>query len=122
MAPSPRMNKPDDFEVWRLPDDESVQKVSCQKDTKAPSSMIFVIEREDHTVGNMLRMQLLQDANVLFSGYRVPHPLEPAIQLKVQTRSEKCTPAQAVLKAIGTLEEDLGALRSDFLASMETQN
>ena len=56
---------------------------------------MFVIEREDHTLGNMVRCQLLEDDNVLFGGYRVPHPLEPAIQVKVQTRQEGPSPARS---------------------------
>eukprot|EP00965_Chrysotila_dentata_P195311 6176915-Pleurochrysis_carterae.AAC.3 len=39
--------------------------------------------------------QLLEDDQVLFSGYRVPHPLEPAIQVKIQTRSQNPGPVQA---------------------------
>lgn len=45
----------------------------------------FKIEREDHTIGNLLRMQLMQDKNVIFVGYKNPHPLEHHILLKVQT-------------------------------------
>ena len=41
-----------------------------------------------------VRRQLLEDPNVLFGGYRVPHPLEPAIQIKVQTRIDGPNPAQ----------------------------
>ena len=39
--------------------------------------------------------QLLEDPNVLFGGYKNPHPLEPAIQIKVQTRPEGQNPVQA---------------------------
>ena len=120
------MNKPDDFDSWRMPDDGSREKVVVIKDTKVPSAAMFVIEREDHTLGHMMRTcaapsrrhrcarafachpcgtasfpvlsacrQLLEDPNVLFGGYRVPHPLEPAIQIKVQTRIDGPNPAQA---------------------------
>ena len=54
------MNKPDDFDCWRLPDDDSVQKVTITPDTKVPNAAMLVIEREDHTLGNMLRMQMLE--------------------------------------------------------------
>uniref|UniRef100_A0A0D3HYD9 DNA-directed RNA polymerase RBP11-like dimerisation domain-containing protein n=1 Tax=Emiliania huxleyi (strain CCMP1516) TaxID=280463 RepID=A0A0D3HYD9_EMIH1 len=74
--------------------------VTVQKDTMVPNAVTLVIEREDHTVGNLLRMCLLEDKEVLFSGYRVPHPLEPAIQLKVQTKSEDPGPVKAVDTAI----------------------
>ena len=70
-------------------------RVRCTKDLKVPNAMTMVIEREDHTLGNILRMQMLEDKEVLFSGYRVQHPLEPAIQVKVQTRSENPGSVQA---------------------------
>jgi DNA-directed RNA polymerase II subunit RPB11 len=40
-----------------------------------PSSSLFVFNKEDHTLGNLLRSRLLQSAHVTFAGYRVPHPL-----------------------------------------------
>ena len=49
------MNKPDDFDCWRMPDDGSREKVVVIKDTKVPSAAMFVIEREDHTLGHMMR-------------------------------------------------------------------
>lgn len=113
------MNKPDDFECWRLPDDDSVQKVTCVKDTKVPNAVMFVVEREDHTLGNILRMQLLEDDQVLFSGYRVPHPLEPAIQVRVQTRSENPGPVQALKGAITNLKSELETMESRFQAAVQ---
>merc|ERR1719460_3418262 len=50
-------------------------------------------------------MQLLEDTEVTFGGYRVQHPLEPSIQVKVQTRSENPGPTQAVDMALGTLQK-----------------
>lgn len=40
-----------------------------------PSTSIFKFNKEDHTLGNMLRSRLLQSSHVKFAGYRVPHPL-----------------------------------------------
>jgi len=112
------MNKPDDFDCWRLPDDESVQKVMITPDTKVQNAVTMVVEREDHTLGNMLRMQLLEDREVLFSGYRVPHPLEPAIQVKVQTRSDNPGPVQAVEAALGSLLGELKTFEERFRAEL----
>ena len=52
---APMTNKPDDFDCWRMPDDGSREKVVVIKDTKVPSAAMFVIEREDHTLGHMMR-------------------------------------------------------------------
>merc|ERR1712110_887805 len=100
-------------------DDDSVQKVTCQNDHKVPNAVMLVIEREDHTLGNILRMQLLEDDQVLFSGYRVPHPLEPAIQVRVQTRSEDPGPVQVLHNAIDSLKTELGTIDSRFQAAIQ---
>merc|ERR1712070_795039 len=52
-------------------------------------------------------MQLLDNQGVTFGGYRVQHPLEPAIQVKVQTRSENPGPVQAVDAALDDLLKEL---------------
>merc|ERR1719198_2604299 len=65
-------------------------------------------------------MQLLDDEQVLFSGYRVPHPLEPAIQLKVQTRSNQPGPVSAVRKSLHCLEQELDTLQGRFTVALDT--
>ena len=108
-----------------------------------PNAVTLVIEREDHTVGNLLRMcvarrrvshaagvcalsrgrvcgrELLEDKEVLFSGYRVPHPLEPAIQLKVQTRSPNPGPVQVVDSALIALNAELKTFKDRFTAELQ---
>ena len=81
----------------------------------------MVIEREDHTLGNLLRMQLLENKEVLFSGYRVPHPLEPAIQLKVQTRTENPGPTQAVASALASLINEVETIEDRFRRQLEKE-
>ena len=56
-----------------------------------------------------------------FSGYRVPHPLEPAIQVKVQTRSENPGPVQAVEASINTLLKELNTFEDRFRAELNRQ-
>ena len=53
--------------------------------TGPPSSRTFCIGNEDHTIGNSLRHILMQNSNVGFAGYSVPHPSEPVVQIRVQT-------------------------------------
>ncbi|XP_021739776.1 DNA-directed RNA polymerases II, IV and V subunit 11-like isoform X2 [Chenopodium quinoa] len=68
------MNAPDRYERFVVP--EGVKKVSYERDTKIINAASFTIEREDHTIGNILRMQLHRDPNVLFAGCKLPHPLQ----------------------------------------------
>ena len=58
---------------------------------------------EDHTLGVLLREQLLKDKTVLFVAYKVPHPLTHCVQVHVQTLQgsvvETTTKAVQVLQA-----------------------
>ncbi len=95
--PSAEENVPNRFELFLLGDGE--KKVTEETDTRMssaatillgwsptacahesphlgiPSTSVFTFNKEDHTLGNMLRARLLQSPHVLFSGYKVPHPL-----------------------------------------------
>ena len=74
------MNKPDDFDSWRMPDDGSREKVVVIKDTKVPSAAMFVIEREDHTLGHMMRTCAAPRPVVIDARARTPvtHAARPA--------------------------------------------
>ena len=94
-------------------------RVSVIKDTKVPNAATLVIEREDHTLGNTLRHILLEDKEVLFAGYRQPHPLEPAIQVKVQTRSDDPGPVGAVQQGLTRLMHECDILTERFDAELD---
>lgn len=57
--------------------------------TGDPSSRTFAIGDEDHTLGNALRHVLMNNANIGFAGYSVPHPSEPVVHIRVQTLPRK---------------------------------
>ena len=46
------------------------------------------MHEEDHTLGNIVRQQLLRDKRVRFAGYRRPHPLFDLVEFKVQSNGE----------------------------------
>ena len=58
----------------------NVQKVIYSEDKINLGTTI--VHDEDHTLGNIVRMQLLRDKTVKFAGYRKPHPLENKIEIK----------------------------------------
>ena len=64
-------------------------------------------------MGNMIRMQLLKDPNVLFAGYKNPHPLDHVIVLRIQTTSEY-TPQEALMNAITDLISELSLFEERF--------
>ncbi|KAF0935095.1 hypothetical protein E2562_030338 [Oryza meyeriana var. granulata] len=105
------MNAPDRYERFVVP--EGTKKVSYERDTKIVNAGSFTIEREDHTIGNILRMQLHRDPNVLFAGYKLPHPLQYKIIVRVHTANQS-TPTQAYTQAINDLDKELENLKQAF--------
>lgn len=79
-------NAPDRHEILVLPD--GVKKVTTHKDTKIQNAATFTIQREDHTLGNVVRAQLLTHPQCTFAAYRQPHPLQPWIELKVHATGD----------------------------------
>lgn len=125
-----------------------LDRVIFDEDTKIPNAATLTINKEDHTLANMLRScvppppppasmirraaseeeradsdlrtrlppshrQLLLLPFVQFAGYRVPHPLEPRVELKVQTDGTK-TPIVAVQEAINALIMLLSRVKKEF--------
>lgn len=61
----------------------------------------------------MLCRQLLRDPQVLFAGYKVPHPLEYRVVLRVQTVPEY-SPQEAFRNAITDLTSEISLLEERF--------
>jgi len=109
------MNAPPTFESFLLFDGE--KKITKEQDTKVPNAAVFTINKEDHTLGNMIRQQLLKDPNVLFAGYKNPHPLEHKVILRIQTTSDY-TPQDALMNAITDLISELSLFEESFKESL----
>ncbi|KAI0631019.1 RBP11-like subunits of RNA polymerase [Trametes polyzona] len=98
------MNAPNRYELYVL--EEGERPVEVTEDTRIPNAATIKIVKQDHTLANLLRSQLLTMPQVLFAGYKVPHPLHPYFLLKIQTDGS-VTPTQiletACTKLIGTI-------------------
>ena len=92
-------------------------RIRLVRDTKVENAATFIIAREDHTVGNALRGALAADADVVFAGYRIPHPLEHVMHVRVATsgRDGARGPRGAVSKALDDLADEVGDVRAKFL-------
>jgi DNA-directed RNA polymerase II subunit RPB11 len=44
----------------------------------------------DHTIGNLIQSNLLKNPDVVFSGYKLTHPLNRHLELNVVTNKEEC--------------------------------
>ena len=80
-------------------------------------SSTFIFGNEDHTLGNPLRYVLMRRAETDFCGYSVPHPYEPKMNVRLQTKE---SPAVEVLKAgLKDLEEAANLIDDCFALSLE---
>ena len=94
------MNAPERHRSYQL--DEGQARMKYEPDQRVASAGTFTINKEDHTVGNLLRMQLLRDGDTRFAGYQLPHPLEHVCHVKVET-----TPGRAPVEVMGGAVTDL---------------
>lgn len=89
-------NAPDRFALFILSQGE--KRATIIEDPRLPNAATILLHKEDHTLGNMLRHSVLQQPGIRFCGYRIPHPLEPDAELRIQTDG-KDTPTIALKKA-----------------------
>jgi DNA-directed RNA polymerase II subunit RPB11 len=94
---------------------EGLAKLSAAVDGKMANATTYKFIREDHTLGQLLRMELLRDAAVRFAGYKHPHPLDNDIVLKVQS-APGSTPNQVLESALKRLENEFTGLQASFRA------
>jgi DNA-directed RNA polymerase II subunit RPB11 len=66
----------------------------------------------------MVRAQLLKDPQVIFAGYKCPHPLEHKFILRVQTTSDY-TPQEALRNAITDLLSEMSLLEERFREALK---
>ena len=106
---------------------EGERKVAFKLDDALPNAGTFKIAVEDHTIGNLLRAQLLKDSGVLFAGYKQPHPLATHIELKIQTKGEKreagarveYPPSRALEKALIELNSVFQRMQNNFRVAVK---
>lgn len=110
------MNAPPTFESFLLHEGE--KKIVKELDTKVPNAAIFTVNKEDHTLGNMIRNQLLKDPHVLFAGYKNPHPLEHKFVLRIQTTSDY-SPQEAFMNAITDIISELSLFEERFKEALK---
>lgn len=68
-----------------LVDMKGDRKILEQVSAMMPNSSLFKLDKEDHTVANLLHMKLHESPYVRIAGYRVPHPTQHRVELRVQT-------------------------------------
>lgn len=88
-------------------------RLQIEADKKARNAAIFEFEREDHTLANLLRAQLLEDKRVIFVGYKIEHPMFPKFKMRIQTE-EGYKPTEALRNACNAIVSQLTRLGDRF--------
>lgn len=52
------MNAPERFLSWRWENEDDENRLTYQPDTRLPNAATFVLGKEDHTIGNLMRMSV----------------------------------------------------------------
>jgi DNA-directed RNA polymerase II subunit RPB11 len=113
------MNAPERSASFLLDEDAGEVKVVYTADTKVSNAGTFRFNKEDHTMGNLLRMQLLRDPSVRFAGYQHPHPLVHYLNLKIQTNSSTVAPVEVLSSAIEDLSNETDHLITAFTDAVD---
>nr|CAG4635869.1 EOG090X0L4K [Artemia franciscana] len=111
------MNAPPTFESFILYEGE--KKITKENDGRIPNASIFTINKEDNTLGNLIRTQLLKDPNVIFAGFKIPHPLENKVVLRIQTNSNDYKPQDALMNSITDLIAELSLIEERKMLEKE---
>ena len=90
---------------------------NIQYQPSSSTSGTFTFIDEDHTLGNALRTGLLRNKQVVFSGYRIPHPLEKKMTLTIKT-NEQTTPHDVLNETITMISNECDEMERSFLNSL----
>ncbi|CAG9463025.1 unnamed protein product [Pedinophyceae sp. YPF-701] len=118
------INAPDKRDKFVIPPD--LKKVEMVRITKQKNAALFEIQREDHTLGDLIRNRLLDDPHVLFVGYKIPHPLEHRLQIQIQTdghedeenNNQPYRPRDALVRAIKALICEYDVIRQQLMEQL----
>lgn len=99
-------------------EDLEEQYLTFNYSTTDTNTLNIKIREEGHTLGNILAERLYSDPRCTFSAYKVPHPLEELLELKVT--AQKDTPVLLLVKeTLEKIEIDFEKLLNDVKSSRE---
>ncbi|GBE59247.1 DNA-directed RNA polymerase [Babesia ovata] len=93
---------------------QGVKKVEWITDSRSPLCGTFIVYLEDHTFGTLMRSRLSKDERVAFVGYRVPHPLENKLEIRLRCKVD--SPFTVMLNALSTVRSNVAHLKKVYMA------
>ncbi|XP_064465048.1 uncharacterized protein LOC135376464 [Ornithodoros turicata] len=94
-----------------------VLKTAGEDDEKCRT---FLLDEEDHTLGNALRYVIMKNPDVKFCGYSIPHPSERKVHLHIETF--ETTAVAALKKGLQDLHEMSKHILKVFEDTVESHN
>lgn len=79
------------------------------------------VEGEGHTFGHLLQEALLDDKNVDWAGYDLPHPLFSKPTVTIRMKGE-AAPAKALERAAKKIRQDTEEFIEKFTSSIKPEN
>jgi len=106
------MNDLDSHQVYKLDNDFNIEV-----EEKQNNYFQFKLIKEDHTMGNSIQTELLENENVIFSGYRIPHPLKKEMYIKIKTKSST-DPKKELVKGIKSIQSKIKTFKREFKSAI----
>ncbi|KAI5192011.1 DNA-directed RNA polymerase II subunit RPB11 [Nematocida sp. AWRm77] len=88
-------------------------------ENKMNNQIEMSIRDEDHTLGNVLVTELQQREGVVFAAYKIPHPLQNILQVKVALESTEDSPVDAVKDVLKKLKRDCETIQASLSFHMQ---
>ena len=92
----------------------SVSELKIEKLIESPKELKLKVDGIGHTLCNILQKTMLDEENVEFAGYDIPHPLGSSSIIYIRTNG-KIKPEKVLLNAIKTVRSLTEDFKKSFL-------
>jgi DNA-directed RNA polymerase II subunit RPB11 len=82
------------------------RKLKIKYDKRVPNTAELEVDGESHTLANMVTERLLEDKRCTFSAYKMEHPLEERVVIRVSA-IKSCPVISLVLDCLRALSRDI---------------
>jgi len=96
--------------------DQGESKIYVVSNTS--NTLHIQIKQESHTIGSILKAELINHRNVCMASYLKPHTQQDFIQLKIKTNS-KTSPIKEILTTCTNLLQQLRVLDEKFVEKLK---
>lgn len=100
---------------FKLPPMESIEKLVIKYDKDSLNTIELTIHGECHTIGNLVRDQVLKSKSCTFCGYKVPHPQSNFVSLRISAVEDKPVRIM-VIESLRALSRDIEMLTKSLRA------